>query len=270
MINLYDESGEFILPSAASQMPIGEAYTRTMQNLGYNYAIPFSSMHQYVREDSYHMNKFCTPIDKFSEGFVNTYGELFPAFIQWDSIKEDFRRIDCIKKPTHPIPIHEFGDNNSDELSLEDREKIENYFRAFETLPKHFGSIVFTVGSKDFEIGLSKKKTSIRFETPRNSLMQSIKYEIFDDMLIGNFMKTTLIGTKSLYPGFAPYVGKYGDNGQAKTEKELKEYFDYYKLNSADYWRDMLKFKTESIVRTLIGNNKDIHNFARRIKQKYF
>ena len=270
MINLYDECGKFILPSAAKQMPIGEAYTRTMQNYGYNYAIPFSSMHQYVREDSFHMNKYCTPLDKFSDGFINTYGELFPAFIRWDSTKEDYKKIKCSKKATYPIPIIEFGDNNSDELGLEDRENLKNYFNSFESLPKHFGSLIFTVGNKDFEIGLSNKKTSIRFEAPRNSLMKSIKYKIFDDMLIGNFMKTTLIGTKSLYPYFAPYVAKYGDNGLSKTNTELKEYFDYYKLNSADYWRDMLKFKTESTVRTLIGSNRDIHNFARKIKQKYF
>jgi hypothetical protein len=270
MINLYDECGKFILPSAAKQMPIGEAYTRTMQNNGYNYAIPFSSMHQYVREDSFHMNKYCTPLDKFSDGFINTYGELLPAFIRWDSTKEDYKKINCSKKATYPIPINEFGDNNTDELSLEDKENLKNYFNSFESLPKHFGSLIFTVGNKDFEIGLSTKKTSIRFEAPRNSLMKSIKYKIFDDMLIGNFMKTTLIGTKSLYPHFAPYVAKYGDNGFSKTNNELKEYFDYYKLNSADYWRDMLKFKTESTVRTLIGSNRDIHNFARKIKQKYF
>lgn len=270
MINLYDEDENFILPAAANKMKIGEAYTRIMKNLGYNYAIPFSSMHQYVREDSYHMNKFCTPIDKFSEGFENTFGELFPAFIIWDSLNEDYKRIDCNKKPTFPIPIKEFGDNKSDELNNEDKKILESYFRSFKYLSNHFGNIIFTVGKRDFGIMLSKRKASIRFEAPRNSLMQSIRYQIFDDMLIGNFMKTTLIGTKSLYPNFAPYVSKYGDNGLAKTEDELKDYFEYYKLNSADYWRDMLKFKTEHIVRTLIGNNKEINSFARKIKQKYF
>ena len=56
-------------------------------------------------------------------------------------------------------------------------------------------------------------------------------------MLIGNFMKTKLINC-DMYPNFSPYVAKYGDNGLAKSELELKNYFKYYKLNSADYWRD--------------------------------
>ncbi len=269
MINIYDENGNFIEPSAANQMPVGASYTRLMQNTGFNFAIPFSSMHQYVREDSHHMNKFCTPLDRFSENFNDTYGELLPAFIRWDSVKEDFVKIECKKKEIKPIPIIEFLDNNSDELDNHDKKKLEHYFRTFKSLPSHFGSVVFIVGNNEFEIKLSDKKAQVRFEAPRHSLMQAVNFEIFDDMLIGNFMKTTLVNCNSLYPYFAPYVSKYGDNGGAKTNDELEKYFNYYKLNSADYWRDLFFAKTESIVRTLIGNNVEVHNFARKIKQKY-
>ena len=35
-------------------------------------------------------------------------------------------------------------------------------------------------------------------------------------------MKTKLINVPSLYPDFTPYVTKYGDNGEARSEDELK------------------------------------------------
>ena len=57
--------------------------------------------------------------------------------------------------------------------------------------------------------------------------MQAVKFQVFDDLLIGNFMKTTLINCKSLYPNFSPYVAKYGDNGYSKTDNQLKNYFNY-------------------------------------------
>ena len=93
---------------------------------------------------------------------------------------------------------------------------------------------------------------------------------IFDDILIGNFMKTKLINVPSLYPDFTPYVSKYGDNGKARTDQELKKYFEYYKLNSANYWLDYLKLKSESIIRPKIEKYKNIYFAARYIKRKIF
>ena len=98
--------------------------------------------------------------------------------------------------------------------------------------------------------------------------MSSVRNEIFDDMLIGNYMKTTLIGTHSLYPHFTPYVAKYGDNGLAYNEEGLQAYFDYYKMNSADYWRDMLMFKTEKIVREFVSPGSSLYAITKKVKQR--
>ena len=89
-------------------------------------------------------------------------------------------------------------------------------------------------------------------------------------MLIGNFMKTTIINKKSLYPNFTPYVAKYADNGNANSIKELKKYFNYYKINSADYWRDMFLFKTEHIIRDFISPNSFLFSNLKKIKQKIY
>ena len=80
-------------------------------------------------------------------------------------------------------------------------------------------------------------------------------------------MKIRLINVPSLYPNFTPYVTKYGDNGLAKSEKELKKYFQYYKFNSANFWLDFLKIKTEDIIRPKLENYKKTYYLTRKIKR---
>ena len=60
-----------------------------------------------------------------------------------------------------------------------------------------------------------------------------------DDLLIGNFMKTTLVGKwpgSWLHPFFTPIVAKYADNGGAYTAQDLEAYFHSYRA------RDPLEF----------------------------
>ena len=85
----------------------------------------------------------------------------------------------------------------------------------------------------DFRMNVPPEETDE--ETPRASLMTVIEYEIFDDLMIGNFTKTTLHGpwprqgTLALYPDFIPFVTKFGDNGGAHTRDELAAYFAEYR-----------------------------------------
>ena len=81
-------------------------------------------------------------------------------------------------------------------------------------------------------------------------------------------MKTTLVDCPSLYPNFSPYIGKYGDNGLARTKGELKTYFDYYKLNSADYWKDTLSIHTESMIRKIMPSESAIFNVAKKLRDR--
>ena len=98
--------------------------------------------------------------------------------------------------------------------------------------------------------------------------MTCMEYEIFDDLLIGNFMKTTLHGVEDLYPDFSPYVAKYADNGGAKSKAELSRYFLHY------YLRDPLaatlkKITTgsEQVLRALVPDNSALF---RRAKAFYY
>jgi hypothetical protein len=87
--------------------------------------------------------------------------------------------------------------------------------------------------------------------------MTAVKYNIFDDLLIGNFVKTTLHGgVTSLYPDFSPYVAKYGDNGLAYSEADLIRYFRYYReIYGFQCWLAKLEYDSVNKVRPLFYNH---------------
>ena len=268
MINFYSNN-HFILPIAANKNPCGESYNYYMKIWNCNYAIPFSSLHTYIREDSLKMNEFTTPLNLHYENFDQKKGNLLPAFIKWDCEKNNFLEINPEENKNEVKTAKDFGDNWSDQLESDDKKCLSDYFEKFYHLKKKFGFINFRIGKKDFNIKLSNRNEGIKIETPRNSLIFAIKNNIFDDILIGNFAKFELINVPSLYPDFSPYVTKYGDNGTAASKDELKNYFEYYKLNSANYWMDLLKLKTEQIIRIRLEKYKKIYLFARSIKRKF-
>jgi hypothetical protein len=96
----------------------------------------------------------------------------------------------------------------------------------------------------------------ITFEAPRHSLITAVRYEIFDDLLIANFVKTVLHGgVRSLYPDFTPYVAKYGDNGRAFSGAELNDYFQCYREESGfQGWLDHVRVRsTRQMRRALLA-----------------
>ena len=124
------------------------------------------------------------------------------------------------------------------------------------------------VGGKDNIVDLDGPKgCGITFEVPRHSLMIAVRSEIFDDLLIGNFMKTTLHGgLRSLYPDFTPYIAKYGDNGRAFTRAELHDYFSAYRGAAGLHrWIDQMRVQGTRKVRNVLSANHDVYVFARRV-----
>jgi hypothetical protein len=98
--------------------------------------------------------------------------------------------------------------------------------------------------------------------------MRAIRFETFDDLLIGNFMKTTLIGKwpqSHLYPDFTPYVTKYADNGLAKTSEDLKRYFQEYRHRAPlDYLRHRIQLNVASVVRTRVNSRSRPYQLAQK------
>ena len=118
-----------------------------MKKWNCNFSIPFSSMHKYVREDSMMMNKFVTPLKEHYSEFDNKFGEMLPAFIQWDSEIENYKKINPIENNSNHIDPIKFGDNWNDNLEKKDKQIIDDYFQKFEHLKNNFGFCLFKVGA---------------------------------------------------------------------------------------------------------------------------
>jgi hypothetical protein len=89
-------------------------------------------------------------------------------------------------------------------------------------------------------------------------------------------MKVTLHGDWGpgrLYPDFAPWVAKYGDNGRARTLPELREYhLAYFRRAPAGYLKHRfemgflmpLQQQTASILRSRLGANSTLFQGAKK------
>ncbi len=267
MINFYDVSGNFIDPPAAKKPPVGRLYSNSMKTWNCNLAIPFSSSHRYQRTDSMHINQYATPLADHYLGFDEQVGKLLPAFISWESESQSYTEIKPSKLQKKFHTPEEYGDNWSDQLEIQDVKFLSDYFNQLEYLKNWLGNVHFDVGGVTHTINLSKTTSEIIFKVPRNSLMTAIRYEVFDDLLIGNFMKTTLINVDSLATDFTPYVTKYGDNGLAKSHKQLESYFQAYRKQSGfNYFSERFMFKTESIFRKFIYPETMLYKIAKPIR----
>ena len=98
----------------------------------------------------------------------------------------------------------------------------------------------------------------ISFELPRNSLIEACKYNIFDDLLIGNFMKTKLHNLKNLYDpeiNFNEIVCKYGDNGLAYSKNDLLAYEkEYAKRMGIEYFYDLFANQSKNYFQFFFKN----------------
>lgn len=237
MINFFDEDGVRVPPPAMSHTPFLPTVEGILDAFGIHTYAPFSSQHKYQRTDSAWANACTTPIEAYEAGFSKESGKvMLPAFCRYDLKSGDYAPINPKPRPDDLHEPEEFGDNWEDELQPGELKKIAAYFHKFDHLKRFLGFINFRVGGKDNRIEISPEhKTGITFETPRQSLMTSIEYEIFDDLLIGNFTRTTLHGdwggkegTAALYPNFSPFVARFGDNGGSRNKEELRAYFAEY------------------------------------------
>ena len=263
MINLFDGKGERIPPAAAKKFPVGRDIRSGMKRFNCNVAIPFSCHHQYQRRDSFWANNFVTPVELMYQGFTNDRKHTLLSAFQNVELKDN-KFISSELNPDKIIikkPIHEskFGDDWDSLLTKKQIKECKDYFSEISSLFKNYKSIILDVGGVQNEmLKNGKGKATIKFKVPRSSLMKSIRREIFDDLLIGNFMKTQILNGNNLYdPDFTCSVAKYSDNGRVKAEEELKKYFNYY--NSHRQIKDNLFLKIMK-VRSYIKSktNKDL------------
>jgi hypothetical protein len=279
MIHYLDEQGRRIPPPAAAKVPPGQTISRMVDSFGARFFVPFSSMHRYQRTDSAWANEYTTGLDDYAKGYSSRTCELLPAFVRVDFARDAVERIDPPEAELELQPPERFGDSWAEPLEPADAKKVETYFRRFEHLAEVFDFVSFRVGGRETRIELAKRRfrRGITFEVPRASLMAAVEWEIFDDLLIGNFMKTTVHGDArqgALYPDFSPYVAKYGDNGGARTRRELDGYFrTYWTRDPLGYLRDQLDAKcvrplqtnAARLMRRTLGNDSRAFSAAKEV-----
>ena len=270
MLNLFTPEGRKLTSPEEKRRPIAPRIQRGAKVHGANYAIPFSGFHAYQREDSVWANALIPELQDYLSDALPVGPQVTSAFVRVNAENGEIRELAPSRNKVRIKKPNEFGDNWSDPMTSEDATKIDSYFRAREHLAESFGFIEVKFGGISHTVDLNpdKRTRGITFEAPRTSFLTCIEYEIFDDLLIGNFMKTTLHGVEGLYPEFTPYVAKYGDNGGAKSKAELSQYFLHYFLR--DPLVSTLKKVTtgsEQIVRTLLPDNSVLF---KSVKQFYY
>jgi hypothetical protein len=236
MINFFDEDGSRIPPQAAKREPLGPGIAQALELYGIGHYVPFATLHRYQRTDSAWVNDHITEPGEFEKGFASDRADCLPAYSRVDLARGETGAIDPPKVAGELHAPEEFGDSWSDELEPADVEKLRAYLAPIAHLRTFLGYVNFRVGGKDNVIDVARERCDrgITFETPRASLMQAIEWRVFDDLLIGNFTKTTLHGdwhdkgAGGLYPDFNPFVAKYSDNGGASSPEELRAYFAEY------------------------------------------
>jgi hypothetical protein len=268
MLNLFDPSGRRLTATEEKRRPIAPRSQRSAMTMGANRIIPFSSFQRYQREDSAWANDLVPEVaDYQSNGFAKG-PEILPAFVRVDCESDEVIPID----PPRAAPVickpEDFGDSWSDPLTEADKTKLRRYFTAREALRDQFGFIEVSAGGSSVTVDLNrdKRNVGIGFECPRQSLMIAIEHELFDDLLIGNFMRTTLHNVGGLYPHFTPYVAKYADNGGAKSKRELDVYFGhYYMRDPIAHTLKLFSTASETVVRRTLPEDSKIFRAAKRL-----
>jgi hypothetical protein len=276
MMNFFDESGKRLAPEAKT--PLGATLSSRAAYWRTTHAIPFSAMHRFARTDSAWAEPHASQIEEYPVGFDHRVAELLPGYIRYDCLTDNVTALNPARSKPDLHDPKEFGDDWSQRLEKDEKQKLTDYFKRFEQLPKQgIDFLRFIVGGEEtmIDLGSGASKKGLTFEAPHGSLMTTLNYEIFDDLLIGNFMKVTLHGEWGpgrLYPDFSPWVAKYGDNGRARTMKELRDYsasyrerapLDYYRHKFETQFLMPFQAKTSSVLRSRLGANSQYFRMAK-------
>lgn len=269
MINFYDESGAKVEPKQNSNAAINLLIFARL--LGTNHAIPFSCFHTYQREDSLWTNDYTTSKEAMEHDFIDEHIKYIKPFSIIDCSDENqsqFELINPKKIIVEPKSPEAFGDSWSEGLLPKDEKELLDYFMKRKSIHHFYDFLNFHVGGSDFQIKLNGPKgKGITFEVPRNSLMTAIKYEIFDDLMIGNFMKTTLHQVRSLYdPEFNYYVCKWADNGKAYSEEDIKKYMKIYRRRAGyEFIEHLIEMSSAKLLRRYVNKNSKVYEIAKNI-----
>jgi hypothetical protein len=268
MVNFYHADGHWLFDPVKLRKAVAPATQTLAMRYGAKKVIPFSSFHWFQRSDSQWANQLVPELADYHLGANPGWPPILPAFVRVDCETGAFTKLNPKRTPRTILPPEAFGDNWSEELDADERERLIAYFKKKELLNDQFGFVRFIVGGKETTIDFNPalREKGITFEAPRKSLMTSVDFEIFDDMLIGNYMKTTLHGVDGLYPHFSPVVAKYADNGGANSREEVAAYMRHYKRNDpVGAFLGWVDSNSQNLFKRAVAEDSGIYKAAQKL-----
>jgi hypothetical protein len=247
MLNFVDEHGTRVVDPPEQRKPgMVWATARLTERLGFGNFVCSSSQHLYVRPDSVWANPYRILWSDVRRHWTRPQIRALEPFVVVDLDSGAYER----KHPTQQSDTSQITDSTgsddySERLSEEEWSRVVAFFHRFELLRPRFDYLEFVVGGERRRVWLDpgRRKPQLRplrgfaFHVPRAALMATMECGYFDDLLIGNFMKTELHNAR-LYPHFTPVVAKLGGNAKVFTRAELRAFKRrYFRRNPGGYIR---------------------------------
>ncbi len=232
-MNFWDTDGNAI-PSYAqlrveAGVKIGPENAKLTDAVCGTHFVPFSSMHQYQREDTLWANKYVTDLDDYTNGYDSNTSVPLPPYIRYE-VGGDVTELLPKEILAPPMPPSSFGDDWSETLTPTEAKEVTDYFERIETLGSHLDFVTVRVGGREHGVKYQAGDIGVSFEVPRGSLLTTVRYRIWDDLFASQFMRTTWHGL-SVDEGLAAFlaVGRYADQADVVTASQLEEYMSHYR-----------------------------------------
>jgi hypothetical protein len=224
MMNFVDAAGNSLAGPPEQKKPGAiSAVARSTEWLGAKYFCCSSSQHIYVRADSIWGNPYRISWKDMSQYWDRPNVELVPPFVTFDVGNCSYSESQSTERTGISGGTGE--DDWNAQLSEEEWRQVDAYVGKFDLLSRTIDFVEFSVGGVARRFCLNRRgsrpnASGVTFFCPRNSLMNCVTYGYFDDILIGNFMKTCLHGKASLYPNITPILAKLGGNAKVFTRRQ--------------------------------------------------
>ncbi len=248
MVNIVNSSGERLIHRPEELKP-GAIWSTVdlCRDLGVDAFCCSSSLHIYCRGDSSWANDYRMTFEDMQRWWTGGREvDLVPPYAAIDLASGEVTELYEDSGPCWDQVQDGTGEDDWDEpLQAGDRKLLDAFFLRFELLPKGLDFLRFTVGGVQHEVVLDnkrrsrKKRRGVHFHVPRHSLLATLQSGYFDDLLVGNFMRTELIHLDSLYPAFTPIVSKLGGMAHVLTARERRRFrWHHLRLSPKAYLRD--------------------------------
>src|SRR5439155_11984556 len=156
---------------------------------------------------------------------------MLSEYIRYDVTADCVTRLNPAPVPGHIVEPEAFGDRWQDCLDAGEKAAVGRYFQSIHGLSAVVDYVEVRVGGETTRVELAARRfdRGVTFELPRQSLMTAVRYEVFEDLFIGNFMKTTYHGEGEFRFGSFINRLKWADNGRARSAEELAAYLAEYR-----------------------------------------